>query len=345
MKNISSISLLFFLWLLTGSITLAQEDNKENIKTIKKEVKVIIDDDVDDPQYTVETVTTEDGKQKVTTRSYGSIEEMKADSTIEILRAPDGNGNYTIKVGDKGPAVMVYSKEKGETIDIKVDEITDDMEWIEESEDDGHKVIRSQGGKMMIFKDGEGDSEGGDSNKVVRRYKVKLIKDEDGTEHKIQEHKELFVFNDDGRNRMIHEGTPEDVKVWVDNDGNRSIIRSISRTTGKTSISKASIESIGTNDEEFSAFNLTAMPELVLKSLNYYPNPNEGQFTLTFSGARRPVIIRILDNKGNVKLEENVPDFKGSFNEIINVKSFDKGHYLLQIFQQEKVLNRKLIVE
>ena len=345
MKNISSISFLFFLWLLTGSITMAQEDNKENSKTIEKEVKVIISDDEDDPQYTVETVTTEDGKQKVTTKSYGSIEELKADSTIEILGEPGGNGNYTIKVGDKGPAVMVYSNEKGEKIDIKVNEITDDMEWIEESEDDGHKVIKSQGGKMMIFKDGDDDFKGGDSNKVVRRYKFKLIKDEDGTEQKKQTHKEVFVFNDDEGNMMIHEGTPEDVMIGVDKGGNPSIKRSINRTTGKTSISKASIESIGTNDEEFSAFNLAAMPELVLKSLNYYPNPNEGQFTLTFSGARKPVIIRILDNKGNVKLEENVPDFNGSFNDIINVKSFDKGHYLLQIFQQEKVLNRKLIVE
>jgi hypothetical protein len=345
MKNICRISVLLFLWLLTGSMILAQEDNKEYPKTIEKEVKVIINDDEGDPHYTVETVTTEDGKQKVTTKSYGSLEEMKADSTIEILSVPDGNDNYTVKVEDKGSGVMVYSNEKGEKINIKVDEITDDMEWIEESEDDGHKVIKSQGGKMMIFRDGEDDFEGNDSNKVVKRYEVKVIKDEDGTEHKIQEHKEVFVFNDDEGNITIHEGSPEDVKVWVDKDGNRSIKRSFSRTTGKTSIFRASIESIGTNDEEFSAFNLTTMPKLVLKSLNYYPNPNEGQFTLTFSGARRPVIIRILDNKGNVKLEENVPDFKGSFNEIINVKSFDKGHYLLQIFQQEKVLNRKLIVE
>jgi hypothetical protein len=87
------------------------------------------------------------------------------------------------------------------------------------------------------------------------------------------------------------------------------------------------------------------MSELVLKLLNYYPNPSEGEFTLAFSDTKRPVIIRILDIKGNLILKKNIPEFSGTFNEVLNVKSFDKDDYLLQIFQRDKVLNRKLILK
>ena len=57
------------------------------------------------------------------------------------------------------------------------------------------------------------------------------------------------------------------------------------------------------------------------------------------------MIVRILDIKGNLKIEENIENFNGTFNQVLNVKHFEKGSYLLQIFQQDKVLNRKLVLE
>lgn len=79
--------------------------------------------------------------------------------------------------------------------------------------------------------------------------------------------------------------------------------------------------------------------------INYYPNPNAGEFTLTFSGPKKPVIIRILDEKGNLMYEENQQNFSGYYNRVLNVKKFNRGKYLLQIHQQGKALNKKLILE
>jgi len=353
MKSVYGISVFVFLWFVTGSLTLAQDEAKEKNKTIQKEVKVIINDDSGDPQFMVETTTTEDGEKKMVKKTYNSLEEMKADSTIEVFGAPDEDGNFTMKLGDKSSGVRVYTNEDGEKIDIKIDEITEEMEWIEEDNEDGHKVIISSGGKIMIFKGDEDDSgnsfyyniEEGDSNKIVKRYEVKVIKDGEDVDHKIHEYKDVFILTDGEGNMTMHEGIPEEVLVWVDEEGNKSMSRTFNRKIGKTAISKASIEPVGVDDAEFSSFNLAAMPELVLKSMNYYPNPNEGEFTLAFSGSKKPVIVRIIDLKGNLMLEENINDFNGTFNEVINVKPFDKGTYLLQIFQQDKVLNRKLILE
>jgi hypothetical protein len=133
--------------------------------------------------------------------------------------------------------------------------------------------------------------------------------------------------------------------VWVDEKGNRTLEKKIHLSSGKKSFNTATIATISPGEDDFSTFNLSGMPELVLKSLNYYPNPNEGEFTLAFNGSRKPIIVRILDLNGNLKFERSIQDFSGTFNEVLNVKKFDKGTYLLQIFQQNKVLNRKLTLE
>jgi len=96
------------------------------------------------------------------------------------------------------------------------------------------------------------------------------------------------------------------------------------------------------SDEKWAGFNLGSMPGLTLKSLNYFPNPSEGQFTLAFTAGKKPVTVRILDQKGNLQFESKKEDFDGNFNEMINLKDLDRGTYLMQIFQQGKVLNKEI---
>lgn len=272
MKKVIGISVFIFCWLISSQTTFSQDSKEVKSKTIQKEIKVTIDKDSSEPLYTVETTTTENGKKKVEKKTYSSLEEMKADSSLEVFNTADKEGNITMKLGDKGSGVMVFTSKEGETVDIKIDEISEDMEWVQ-------------------------------------------LGDED------------------------------DVLVWVDEDGHKKIKKTYHVKKEKDALSTASIEPIVSGDADFSSFNLSGMPELVLKSMNYYPNPNEGEFTLTFTGSKKPVIVRILDIKGNLKMEENIEDFNGTFNQVLNVKHFNKGSYLLQIFQQDKVLNRKLILE
>ena len=333
MKKIYGISVLALVWLLSVSLVMAQE-KEEKSKTVQKELKVTIDDESGEPTYTVETATTENGEKKVVKKKYSSLEEMKEDSSIDVMKKSDENGNITMKLGDKGSNVMVFTSDDGETVDITIDdEMSEDIEWVQAGEEEGHKVFTSKEGNVMIFKS-EGAESGnsfsfitddGDTNQITKSYKVKVIKD--------------------GNISISHDGEDDNVMVWVDETGHKTIKKTYHVETAKSSFAEASIEPIAANEEEFSAFNLSAMPELELKSINYYPNPNQGEFTLAFTGSRKPVIVRILDLQGNMKMEENIKDFNGIFNQVLNVKNFDKGTYLLQIFQQDKVLNRKLVLE
>jgi len=353
MKKIPGISALFLFSLLMGEATFSQESEEMKSKTIQKEVKVTIDKDSDEPEYTVETTITENGKKTVEKKTYSSMEEMKADSNLEVFDTTDKEGNITMKLGDKGSGVMVFTSDEGETIDIKIDEISEDMEWLQTGDEEGHKVIKSSGGKMMIIK-GDGDdsdyaysfiTEDGDSTPTEKRVEIKVIKEGVGGDETIHEHANVFVIKDKEGNLSMSHGDDKDVLVWVDEDGHKTIKKKYHVKLDKDAFNTASIEPVVSSDADFSSFNLSGMPELVLKSLNYYPNPNEGEFTLTFSGSRKPVIVRILDIKGNLKMEENIKDFNGTFNQVVNVKHFEKGTYLLQIFQQDKVLNRKLVLE
>ena len=352
MKKILGISVLVFIWLFSMTLVVAQED-KEKSKTVQKEVKVTINDDSGEPTYTVETTTNENGEEKVVKKTYKSFDEMKEDPSIDVIKKSDENGNINMKLGDKGSGIMVFTSEEGENINIQIDELSEDLEWIQAGEEDGHKIMTSKGGNVMIFK-GDGDesansfsfmSENGDTNQVTKSYTVKVVKDEDHDGHQIHEHENVFVIKDEDGNISMSNGDDNDVLVWVDESGHKTIKKSYHVKSGKASFSEARIEPVSSGEEAFSSFNLSGMPELVLKSINYYPNPNQGEFTLAFTGSRKPIILRILDLKGNMKMEENIEDFNGTFNQVMNVKHFDKGTYLIQIFQQDKVLNRKLILE
>jgi hypothetical protein len=320
MKKTHGISALALIWILSMGFVHAQEQEEQS-RTVQKELKVTIDDESGEPSYTVETTTTENGEKKVVKKTYKSFEEMKEDSSIDVIRKSDENGNITMKLGDRGSKVMVFTSDGGETIDIKIDEMSEDMEWVMAADY-------------------------GDTNQVTKSYKVQVIKDGDHEGHQIHEYENVIVIKDeDGNISMRQGGEDDDIMGWVDEAGHKTIKKTYHFETGKSSFAEASIQPIAAGEEEFSAFNLSTMPELVLKSINYYPNPNQGEFTLAFTGSKKPVIVRILDLKGNMKMEENIKDFNGTFNQVLNVKNFDKGTYLLQIFQQDKVLNRKLVLE
>ena len=138
MKKIHGISVLVLIWLLTISYVNAQE-KEEKSKTIQKEVKVSIDDESGEPSYTVETTTTENGEKKVVKKTYKSLEEMKEDSSIDVIRKSDENGDITLKLGDKGSNVMVFTSDDGETVDITIDEMSEDIEWVQTGETDQYE--------------------------------------------------------------------------------------------------------------------------------------------------------------------------------------------------------------
>ena len=293
-------------------------------KPEKKEIRIKVENDNPDKTYHLKIVTEKDGTEKVYEKTYGSLEEMESDSAISIR----------------------VSGEQDKTFNIEVEKFPEDFNW-EESEDSlGHRVIKKVGGNFVfINKDGDEPlleffSEV-DSGKTLQSYQIKIVKKGDSLEEGNEIRKEMFVLKDDEGNISVHPGSGSKEIIWEEKDsGARHKINVV-----KSSVNKAYIEDIPAADGDFSDFNIGSMPLLTFKTLNYYPNPNEGEFTLAFSGTKKPAIVRILDQKGNLMYEEELNDFSGYYNRVINVKKFAKGKYLLQIHQQGKVLNKKLVLE
>ncbi len=295
-------------------------------KEEKKEIKITVKDEGQGSEYEVEVITDKEGQKKVFKRSYSSLEEMESDSTISV-HVKEANGKQ---------------------FDIKIEELPDDFKWLESADSADHKIIKSKDGNFIFIHGDEDDIEhrlryftDSDSNKMVHKYEIKILKDGESSEDLKEIEKDILILKEGEGNFSINEGGKDERMVWI-GDENKKTKKIMIR---KSVINKASISDYSPGDEDFPDFNLNGITALSLKNINYYPNPNEGEFTLTFSGSKKPVVVRILDQKGNLMYEDDVKNFTGIFNKVLNVKSFDKGIYLLQIHQQGKVLNRKLTLE
>jgi hypothetical protein len=315
MKPILHI-IIFGLFINSGTL-IAQD--QEKLK--KQEIQIRVDGNNQDKAYHVKVVTDEDGTRKEYEKTYGSLEEMESDSSISIHVTGD----------------------QDKTFNIKVDKLPEDFEWVEASDSAAHKVIKTKGGNFVFINEDEPMLKiisDGDSSKT-ETYEIRITKEGDSLEGVNEIRKEILVLKDDEGNISIHPEGEENEMIWMEN-GSKTIQKINVR---KSVISQASIQDLIPGDRDFPDFNIASIPELTLKSLNYYPNPSEGEFTLSFSGPKKPIILRILDPKGNLKYEEEINDFSGYYNQVINVKKYNKGNYLLQIHQQGKVLNKKLILE
>lgn len=311
---------LIILGLLINSGTLAAQ-SREKSKT--QEIQIQVDNN-QDKSYHVKVVTEEDGTSKVFEKTYGSLEEMKSDSTLSIQ----------------------VSGDQDSTFNIKVEKLPEDLEWIEALESADHQMIKTEEGNFIFFNKNNGEPivnyfSDADSGKTSQTYEIRIRKEGESPERMEEIKKNIFVLKDEEGNISTPLGDEEN-EIILRKNGKTKIKKIEVR---KSSIKKANILDLSSSDEDFSDFNITGIPALSLKRMNYYPNPNEGEFTLTFSGPKKPVIVRILDQKGNLMFEEQLNDFKGYYNQVINVKTYPRGHYLMQVYQQGKVLNKKLILQ
>lgn len=88
------------------------------------------------------------------------------------------------------------------------------------------------------------------------------------------------------------------------------------------------------------------MPSLNLQELTFSPNPNRGQFSLSFDIPERGnTLVRITDTTGKVAFEEKLENFEGQYNQKIDISENYKGLYYLQVIQGDKVMTKKIVVQ
>ena len=237
-----------------------------------------------------------------------------------LFRSDDGD-SYTIVKGDDG---VINIEKNGEPVNI------------EDLEKEGNtKVDIGEDGLIVI-------TEGGNISKI-------RIDNHDGSFQKLGEDGEnIMIFKSDGDtdpNIIELEDGSYSIEVIVDSE----VDDEVNKVFIRKKIEHIVIELIDIkNLEEISeipGLHLNDGGQLSLEEVDYYPNPNEGQFTLKFRGDRIPTEVKIIDMMGQEVYKENISDFSGYYDKQIDLSGKDAGIYILQVIQNDKSWSKKVVVE
>lgn len=84
--------------------------------------------------------------------------------------------------------------------------------------------------------------------------------------------------------------------------------------------------------------------DLAIKSLQFAPNPSNGDFNLTFELPNQGnTEIKVYDGNGRQVYYETLNNFKGSYNNRINISNEPNGVYFLIITQKDQQFSKKII--
>ncbi len=92
----------------------------------------------------------------------------------------------------------------------------------------------------------------------------------------------------------------------------------------------------------------TGLGENVLfhQSINVFPNPSNGSFNLSFNAAKESNIqINVLDAVGKVVVSQDVKNFQGKYNGVIDATDLAKGVYQLSVRYDGKPYMTKLVIQ
>ena len=96
-------------------------------------------------------------------------------------------------------------------------------------------------------------------------------------------------------------------------------------------------------------FEVEFVPNSISESvteLNIYPNPTNGKVTISFaSDYGRDYNIRIINILGDQLFIDELNTFVGEYKQTVNLASYPKGIYFLEIETDVGVINKKLILQ
>ena len=215
--------------------------------------------------------------------------------------------------------------------------------------------LKKEEGDIQIDVSIDADENADNKHKKHRIRKIKMHEGE-GAKDKVIE---IKVEGDEG-NKGQH-------KVWIMKDGKtiesseegafhyKIEVDEDVESDGKTKIEKVfvftviRIEDIKEDDKDIPnefRFSKEASLEESISDLNFYPNPNNGQFKLNFNlSDKGNTGVSIFDLNGKEIYNEQLNDFSGSYSKDLNLQSQPKGVYILKITQGDKMLSKKLVIQ
>ncbi len=85
---------------------------------------------------------------------------------------------------------------------------------------------------------------------------------------------------------------------------------------------------------------------LEIENLDFYPNPNTGQFKLSFNLENKSnTDIKIYDMGGRVVYSEKLKGFSGSYEKLIDISGNANGTYFLHVSQGKAAMVKKIVLQ
>ena len=83
-----------------------------------------------------------------------------------------------------------------------------------------------------------------------------------------------------------------------------------------------------------------------IANLDVYPNPSRDVFNVTFTSEEvQDLDVRVVNVVGEVIYTENLEQFVGEYTKAIDLATYTKGVYFLEITTDNGVVNKKLILQ
>lgn len=85
---------------------------------------------------------------------------------------------------------------------------------------------------------------------------------------------------------------------------------------------------------------------LSVSNMNFYPNPSNGKFNLSFSLPESGnTDVTILNSEGKVVYKENLPSFSGNYDKEIDISKQARGIYFVKVEQGKHSQVKKIVLE
>ncbi|MBC5772946.1 T9SS type A sorting domain-containing protein [Pontibacter sp. KCTC 32443] len=194
--------------------------------------------------------------------------------------------------------------------------------------DSSHVIVRVMGKDGMIIRNGDMVHAGDFSTRYATSDKIKIETDESG---------KTTVYEIDEK------GSKKEIDAYhFGRSGQKSTVILLNRTKVEdiTKEDKKALKEAGIKVEK------SAKKELKIENLSYYPNPSSGRFNVSFTlPDKEPATLRVLNSVGKQVYQEQITKPATLFEKQIDISSYGKGIYYLQVEQGGRTLTKRLLVQ
>lgn len=349
--------------LLWATISLAQTNVELQVENIngKQEITLNLKQNIDN-------------KTVVTRKTYQSMEELRNDpdlKDIDVHILADGEAEF---IGSNDFNVVLSALG-----DSTIHKVMVETEDINNGFNQSMKMWTDEEGRVHVIKNGQevNTAELKNGNDMFfwntngeKNVNIEVKIDDNGTRHVYKNGVELsevemahdvtlsdttedmnieVTIDEAGQKHVTVNGQTVNYDEWIKNNKSGTFEAEVTTNNqGQKTVvlvEQLHIKVTEINEKEEASFGIENTKELKPNTLNYYPNPSNGKFTLTFKGKAKPTTIRITNTQGKTVYEKTLHGFDGSFSNEIDIRNLPKGIYLLQVIQGSKAAHKKLIIE